>query len=86
VIVFSQISFHASPVILLILWAIGLSMIALAGLIYLPLRLLAGLSIAIIALHNLLDSVSAERFGRTGLALGHPASAKCLRLPGNKLS
>jgi uncharacterized membrane protein len=65
VIVFSQISFHASPVILLILWAIGLSMIALAGLIYLPMRLLAGLSIAIIALHNLLDSVSAERFGRT---------------------
>ena len=65
VIVFSQISFRASPVILLILWAIGLSMIALAGLIYLPMRLLAGLSIAIIALHNLLDSVSAERFGRT---------------------
>src|SRR6202048_1988898 len=64
-IVFSQISFHASPLILLILWAIGLSMIALAGLIYLPMRLLAGLSIAIIALHNLLDSVSAERFGRT---------------------
>ena len=65
VIVFSQISFRASPVILLILWAIGLSMIALAGLLYLPMRLLAGLSIAIIALHNLLDSVSAERFGRT---------------------
>jgi uncharacterized membrane protein len=65
VIVFSQISFRASSVILLILWAIGLSMIALAGLIYLPMRLLAGLSIAILALHNLLDSVSAEHFGRT---------------------
>ena len=63
-IVFSQLGFHASPVILLILWAIGLSMIALAGLIHLPTRVLAGFSIAIIGLHNLLDKVSAERFGR----------------------
>ena len=39
-------------------------MIALAGLIYLPMRVLMGISIAIIALHNLLDDVSAERFGR----------------------
>jgi uncharacterized membrane protein len=63
-ILLSQISVHGSPLILMILWAIGLSMIALAGLIYLPLPLLAGLSIAIISLHNLLDGVSAERFGR----------------------
>jgi uncharacterized membrane protein len=32
---FSEISFTANPVILIILWAIGISMIALAGLIYL---------------------------------------------------
>lgn len=64
VIFFSQVSFTASPVILIILWAIGMSMIVLAGLIYLPMRLIAALSIAIIALHNLLDPVSAERFGR----------------------
>jgi uncharacterized membrane protein len=63
-IVFSQFGFRASPVILLILWAIGLSMIALAELIHLPMRLLAVFSIAIIALHNLLDGVSAARFGR----------------------
>ena len=63
-ILLSQISVHGSPLILMILWAIGLSMIALAGLIYLPLPLLAGLSIAIISLHNLLDGVSADRFGR----------------------
>ena len=61
---FSQISFAANPVLLIILWAIGISMIALAGLIYLPMRVLMGISIAIIALHNLLDAVSAERFGR----------------------
>src|ERR1017187_8029187 len=63
-IMFSQISFTANPVLLIILWAVGLSMIALAGLIYLPTRVLMGISIAIIALHNLLDDVSAERFGR----------------------
>jgi uncharacterized membrane protein len=51
------------PVILLILWALGLSMIALAALIYLPLRVLAVLSISIIALHNLLDGIQAGGLG-----------------------
>jgi Heparan-alpha-glucosaminide N-acetyltransferase, catalytic len=51
-------------VLLIILWAIGLSMIALAGLIYLPMRVIAVVGVAIIVLHNLLDNVSAERFGR----------------------
>ncbi len=64
VIFFSQVTFRGSFVILLILWAIGVSMIALAALIYIPVPLLASLSIAIICLHNLLDRVSAERFGR----------------------
>jgi uncharacterized membrane protein len=63
-IMFFQFSYHTKPVLLIILWAIGLSMIALAALIYLPLRLLACLSIAIIALHNLLDPVSPQSFGR----------------------
>jgi uncharacterized membrane protein len=63
-ILLSQISFFEGPILLMILWAIGLSMIALAALIYLPFRLLATLSIAIIALHNLFDGVPATRFGR----------------------
>jgi len=63
-ILLSQISFTANPVLLIILWAIGISMIALAALIYLPARVLAAVSIAIIALHNLLAPVLAERFGR----------------------
>jgi len=62
-ILLSEIGFRGSTVILMILWAIGLSMIALAGLIYLPLPLLAGLNIAILCLHNLLDGVAATRFG-----------------------
>ncbi len=40
-----------------VIWAIGVSMIVLAGLIYLPLRVVAVASIAIIALHNLLDGI-----------------------------
>ncbi|HVO63963.1 MAG TPA: heparan-alpha-glucosaminide N-acetyltransferase domain-containing protein [Terriglobales bacterium] len=63
-VMFSQVSWHGNLVILLILWAIGLSMIALAGLIYLPLWLLTALSISVIVFHNLLDNVSSERFGR----------------------
>jgi uncharacterized membrane protein len=63
-IMFSQISFTAHPVLLIILWAIGMSMIALAGLIYLPMPVLVGLSIAIMALSNLLQDVSADSFGR----------------------
>lgn len=64
VIFFSQISYTASPVILIILWAIGVSMIALAALIHLPTRMIAAISVAIIALHNLIDPISADRFGR----------------------
>lgn len=43
------------PVLLTILWALGMSMIILAALVHLPLRLLAVLSVAVIALHNCLD-------------------------------
>jgi uncharacterized membrane protein len=45
----------SSPVLLLVLWALGSSMIILAALVHLPIRLLAVLSIAVIALHNCLD-------------------------------
>ena len=45
------------PVLLVVLWALGASMIALAGLAWLPIRLLAVTSVATIALHNLLDGV-----------------------------
>ena len=51
------------PVILLILWALGLAMIALAALIHLPLRVLAVVSVAIIVLHNALDGIQAGQLG-----------------------
>lgn len=40
-----------------VIWAIGLSMVALAGLIWLPRALLAGLALLIMLGHNLLDPI-----------------------------
>jgi uncharacterized membrane protein len=40
------------PILLLVFWSLGAGMVLLAALIYLPLPVLAGLSIATIALHN----------------------------------
>lgn len=51
------------PVLLLVLWAIGVSMIVLAGLIFLPARLVTGLGVAIVVLHNCLDGVGASDLG-----------------------
>ena len=51
------------PVFLLVLWALGACMIALAALICLPLRWLAVVSVAAIVLHNSLDRVQASQFG-----------------------
>jgi uncharacterized membrane protein len=52
-----------SSVLLVVLWELGVSMIALAGLAWLPPRLLAVLSLATIALHNLLDPIRPAQLG-----------------------
>lgn len=51
------------PVLLLVLWSLGLSMITLAFLIWLPAALIALLCAAAILLHPLLDAVQASDFG-----------------------
>lgn len=50
----------------LVIWAIGWSMVALAGLIHLPLRAIAAFGIGMIALHNVFDGVKPEAFGALG--------------------
>lgn len=50
-------------VLALILWAIGWSMIALAGLIYLPRAAVGAIGISLIAFHNLFDGVGFENAG-----------------------
>ena len=52
-----------NPLFLLVLWALGWSMVALALLVYVPPRILLIASIAMIALHNLTDGVQASSFG-----------------------
>ncbi|MBK8006668.1 MAG: DUF1624 domain-containing protein [Gemmatimonadetes bacterium] len=51
------------PLLLLVLWVLGLSMLVLAALVWLPPRALAVLSLAVIALHNLLDGIRAADLG-----------------------
>jgi len=52
-----------SPLFLLVFWALGWSMIALALLVHLPPRALLVVSVAMIALHNLLDPIRSSSFG-----------------------
>src|SRR5262245_22875638 len=47
----------ANPIFLLVLYVLGACMIILAALIWLPLPLIAAISVAVIALHNLADGV-----------------------------
>jgi uncharacterized membrane protein len=53
----------SQPILLLVLWGLGLSMIVLAAWIWLPARMLATTSLAVIVLHNLADPVAARPFG-----------------------
>ena len=57
------LSLTEGPLLLTVLWALGLSMIGLALLCRLPVRVLAPLSLAVIALHNLLDPIRARQLG-----------------------
>lgn len=57
------LSLTNGPVLLTVLWALGWSMVALAFLVRIPIRWLAPLSLAVIALHNLADPIAASRFG-----------------------
>jgi uncharacterized membrane protein len=63
-IMFSNFHFRNSLIILLVIWMLGLCMIALAALVYLPTCVLAASSIVIIAGHNLLDPIKPDAFGR----------------------
>jgi uncharacterized membrane protein len=63
---FFRFNISDDPTFLLVFWMLGLSMIALAALIHLPFRVLAGFSIAMIALHNLFDTITPAQFGAYG--------------------
>ena len=50
-------------ILLLILWIFGICMVAMAALIHLPVRWLAGISVAVLLFHNCLDGINAAQFG-----------------------
>ena len=62
----TSFSLRNGPVFLTILWALGWSMVALAFLSRLPIRLLAGGCLLVILLHNLADPISAQSLGAAG--------------------
>jgi uncharacterized membrane protein len=55
--------FAFDPIFLLVFWALGWSMIALAALIHLPWRALLAVSLSMVVLHNLTDRVAPAAFG-----------------------
>jgi uncharacterized membrane protein len=62
-ILFFEIRFTNTLIILSVIWMLGLCMVCLAALVHLPARVLAVLSLLIIATHNLFDPVDPARFG-----------------------
>jgi len=56
-----NIDYHVT--IVTVLWALGWAMIALAGLIWLPLWIIAVIGTLMVAGHNLLDGIHADAFG-----------------------
>ena len=56
-----NLDYHVT--VITVLWALGWSMIVLAGLIWLPLWAIAAFSVILVAGHNALDGVAPERLG-----------------------
>jgi uncharacterized membrane protein len=61
-----RMNFGNDQIFLWVIWALGVSMIALAGLIFVPWRILLGISLAVIGLHNAFDAVKPAQFGAFG--------------------
>ena len=80
-------SFNSSVFSPIVLWILGVSMIVLAGLIWLPTYVIGGLSVAVISLHNLLDRVTAADGGAFDSiwTLLHREGGGGLILPGERV-
>ena len=63
-IMFFQWQWTGGLFILTVFWMLGLSMVVLAALVHIPARILAPLSLVVIASHNLFDKVTPQQFGR----------------------
>jgi uncharacterized membrane protein len=61
-----KMNFTYDEIPLEVIWALGVSMIVLSGLIFLPWRVTLLLSLAVVALHNALDYLVPAQFGPLG--------------------
>ena len=61
-----DIQFHS--ILFIVIWALGISMIVLAGILFLPMKVILAVGIIIVFGHNLLDGVRVQ--GETPAALG----------------
>jgi uncharacterized membrane protein len=59
-------NFNYTTVAVQVIWAIGVSMIVLAGFIYLPVRAVAAVGLAMILGHNLVDGITPQSLGGWG--------------------
>jgi uncharacterized membrane protein len=59
-------SFDLNFFVAQVIWAIGATMVALAGLVYLPRWAIAAVALTMIGGHNLLDGIRAEQLGAAG--------------------
>jgi uncharacterized membrane protein len=66
-----------------VIWAIGWSMVALAALIFLPVRIVGALGLLMIATHNLLDGIHADALGRAAPVWRVAHEMGMTDLPGN---
>ena len=76
-----QFGFELIPIIALVLWALGCSMILMAALIHLPTPIVAAFALATIAGHNLLDGIRPADWGALA-PLWHVLHVPGLAIPG----
>jgi uncharacterized membrane protein len=72
-------NFTYDLVFLLVFWVLGLGMMVLSVLVYLPSRLLLAGSLAVIVMHHLLDRTRAADFGAFGWVWRIPSSSSDIR-------
>jgi len=61
-----KMNFHFDEIPLEVIWVLGVSMIVLSGLIFLPWRLTLLSALAVVSLHNTVDGIPPEQFGSLG--------------------
>ena len=64
-----SLDYRSLGMMMQVIWVIGVSMIVLAALIHLPLRVVAGFGLLMIALHNLLDGFHVQGWRGPGSAV-----------------